>query len=147
MKITMIKLAKGVLVPADDLEADKMIRFKSTGMYNVEIKQSRNPKFLAKIHVFFKFCFEHWDGYEVLEHGTAKTQLERMRKDLTILAGFYHQDYRLDGTIRTEARSLAFENMDEEEFSDCYHAVIQAAMKHINFADNENLYNRLLSFF
>ena len=70
-----------------------------------------------------------------------------MRKDLTILAGFYEQSYRLDGSIRTEAKSLAFENMNEETFTECYHAVINAAMKHIFKENDENIYNQLMNFF
>ena len=147
MKISFQKHQGGVLIPADDVESERMTRFKTGEYYQVDIKLSRNPHFLAKIMVFFRFCYDHWDGHEVLEFGTEKTQLERMRKDLTILAGFYEQSYRLDGSIRTEAKSLSFENMEEEEFSECYHAVVQAAMKHIFKSSDKSIYNQLMSFF
>jgi len=147
VKIKFYKAQAGVLVPADEVEADRMTRFKTGEIYEIDIKLSRNPKFLAKMMVFFNFCFSHMDGVVILEHCTEKKQRERMRKDLTILAGFYEQSYRLDGSIRTEAKSLSFENMEEEEFSDCYHAVVQAAMKHIFKSSDESIYNQLMSFF
>ena len=147
MKIKFFKAQGGMLVPADEAEAERMTRFKNGEMYQVDIKLSRNPQFLAKIMVFFNFCFSHWDGYVVTNNCSEKHQFDRMRKDLTILAGFYEQSYRLDGSIRVEAKSLAFENMDEEEFTECYHAVINSAMKHIFKKDDENIYNQLMNFF
>lgn len=76
------------------------------------------------------------------------TQFDRFRKDLTILAGFYEQTVRLNGDIRTEAKSLAYANMDPDEFERCYSALINSAIKHV-FAGtrDENILNRLQNFF
>lgn len=147
MKITMIKGVGGSLSPADDCEAEKMKRFSNFNMYEVEMKQQRNPQFLAKVFCFFKFCFEHWDGTTVHEHISNSEQFERFRKDLTILAGFYDQTVRLNGEVRTEAKSLAFGAMSEEEFQECYLALTNAAMKYVFKGCDENTYNQLLSFF
>ena len=147
MRVSFIKIRGGGLIAASDEDADKMTRFKTGETYDVDIKLSRNPQFLAKMMLFFKFCFDHWDGDKVYEHCTEKEQLERFRKDLTILSGFYVQTVRLDGSIRTEAKSLAFANMKEDEFSECYHAVVQAAIKHIFKNASENTINSLYNFF
>ena len=60
MKINMVKQAGGLLVPVDDMESERMKRFKAGEVYPVEIKQSRNPQFHRKVFAFFNFCFEHW---------------------------------------------------------------------------------------
>ena len=147
MKINMVKLHGGGLIASTDIDTDKMRRFENGGTYEIDIKLSRNPKFLSKMMVFFHYCFSHWDGWEAHEHCTEKEQFERMRKDLTILAGFYVQTVRLDGSFRVEAKSLAFDNMDEDEFSECYHAVVQASIKHIFHNADEKIINNLYNFF
>ncbi len=143
----MIKRAGGLFCPVTDEDLEKTNKFKTNEQYEIDIKLSRNPAFLRKVMVFFRFCFDHWNGDKVHEFCSEIEQLERFRKDLTILAGFYTQSIRLDGTIRTEAKSLAFASMDEEEFQECYSALINAAMKHIFHNADANTENRLLSFF
>lgn len=144
----MIKCAGGVLIPADDLAAEKMQSLKTAELHTVEIKQTRNPAFHRKMFAFFNFCYEHFDGAKIMEHGTPEAQFDRFRKDLTILAGYYEQTVRLNGEIRTEAKSLAVGNMDPDEFKKCYTALINAASKNI-FNNNitDKTYNKLLSFF
>lgn len=147
MKINFIKAAGGSLIPNDDFDAEKMVKFKTGEVYEVDIKLVRNPQFLRKVMVFFHFCEDHWDGEKVYEYVSSKQQFDTFRKDLTILAGFYVQTTRLDGTIRTEAQSLAFGSMDEETFQECYIALTKAAMKHIFKTADNNTYNQLIGFF
>ena len=75
-------------------------------------------------------------------------QFDRFRKDLTILAGFYHSTTRLNGDTRIEAESLSFATMEQDRFEQVYKALIQAAMKHIFGRDDDSaIYNRLVRFF
>ena len=147
MKINFIKQPGGTLTPADDMDADQMIKFKTGGMYEVDIKLVRNPQFLAKVMVFFQYCMDHWDGDKVMEHGTPQAQFDRFRRDMTILAGYYEQTVRLDGSIRTEAKSLSFGSMEEKEFHDCYQALISVAMQKIFRGSDDEVYNKLVGFF
>lgn len=143
----MIKQPGGLLVPAHDMELEKLNKFKTGGQYIVDIKLSRNPAFLRKVMVFFHFCFDHWDGEKVHEFCSEVEQFNRFRKDLTILAGFHYRTKRLDGTPRYEAESLAFGNMTEERFQECYLALIKAAIKHIFKYADVNTENQLMAFF
>lgn len=147
MKVDMVKCPGGVLVPASDLDAETMTSFKTNETYLIEIKRSRNPGFHRKVMAFFAFCMEHWDGSKVHEHCSHAEQFNRFRKDLTILAGFYIQTTRLDGSLRTEAVSISFSNMEEDQFRELYTALINASCKHIFKTTDENTYNQLLSFF
>ncbi len=149
MQIEMVKNAGGVFVPAFDHDLPRLTKFKNGEQYTAEIKLTRNPAFHRKMFVFFNFCFAHWAADRVgLEHADETTQFERFRKDLTILAGFYEQTMRLNGEIRTEAKSLAFANMEPDEFERCYNAMINAAIKHIfGRATDQNTLQQLQSFF
>ena len=147
MKVNFIKQPGGVLVPADDLESEKLTKFKTGSMYEVDIKLVRNPQFLAKAMVFFQYCQAHWDGDKVMEHGTPQAQFDRFRKDMTILAGYYEQTVRLNGDTRIEAKSLSFGSMEEDEFQECYKALIAVAMKHIFKGSDDEVYNKLVGFF
>lgn len=147
MKIEMIKHPGGVLCPASDMELEKLNKFKTNEHYEIDIKLTRNPKFLRKAMLFFKYCFNYWSGNEVHAYCSEKEQFDRFRKDLTILAGFYIQSVRINGTIRVEAESLAFSSMSEERFHECYIALTNAAMKHIFKSADESIYNELMGFF
>ena len=147
MKIRMIKQPGGLLTPADDYEHEKLVKFKTGEHYEIDIKLARNPAFLRKVMVFFTFCFNHWSGEIVHEYCSESEQFDRFRKDLTILAGFYIQSLRLDGSIRVEAESLAFASMAEERFQECYLALIKASLKHVFHNADINTENQLMGFF
>ncbi|MBN3043325.1 DUF1367 family protein [Pectobacterium brasiliense] len=149
MQIEMVKNAGGVFCPAFEHDLPRLTKFKNGEMYTAEIKLTRNPAFHRKAFAFFNFCFQHWAADRAgLEHMDEYSQFDRFRKDLTILAGFYEQTVRLNGDIRTEAKSLAYANMEPDEFERCYSALINAAIKHV-FAGtkDENTINQLQNFF
>ena len=145
MKIDFIKQYGGVLVPADDIEAEQMSRFKTGEMYAVDIKLVRNPGFHRKVFQFFSFCFEHWACQREFLNESA--QKDVFRKNLTVLAGYYDELVNIKGEIRIEAKSLSFGSMQQDEFEQCYSALINAAIKHIFPGSDENTYNQLMSFF
>ena len=149
MKIEMIKQHGGVLLPVDDIASDQMKKFKSGEQYQIEIKRARNPHFHRKVYAFFNFCFEHWDGVEAYtEHMSPAVQMDRFRKDLIILAGYYESSVRLNGDTRIEAKSISYAAMSQDDFENFYHALVNAALKHIFHRMNDRkLSAELLAFF
>ena len=145
MKVNMIKQRGGLLIPADDLEEERLTKFKTGEIYSVDIKLGRSPAFHGKMFVFFNFCFQYWKSDRVFAN--EQTQKEEFRKDLTIQAGFYDEVWNLRGELKVVAKSLAYHNMLPEEFEACYNANIQAAMNSIFDSDDYDIYNRLMSFF
>ncbi len=144
MKIEMIKQAGGMFTPVNDAEFDKTVKFKTGEQYQVEIKLTRNPAFHRKVFAFFTFCFAHWKGDN--EFQSEAKQFDVFRNHLTVLAGYYESYTNINGEVRIEAKSLAYANMSQEEFEECYKALTQAAMKHVFKTADENTYNQLLSF-
>ncbi|WP_230580041.1 DUF1367 family protein, partial [Xenorhabdus bovienii] len=147
-EVPMVKSPGGVFVPAFEHDLPRLTKFKNGEMYTANIKLTRHPAFHRKMFAFFKFCFEHWSADKAgLDCMDEYSQFTRFRKDLTILAGFYEQTFRLNGELRTEAKSLSYGEMEPDEFERCYNAMINAAMKHIFRGCNQITENRLLSFF
>lgn len=149
MKLDFIKSFDGTLIPADEFVGEKMAKFKC-GMYEIEIKKTRNPHFHAKVFAFFKFCFDHWSANKThWENMSEPRQFKSFRKDLTKLAGFTEVTYSIDGlTFNVEAKSLSFGSMEQDEFEECYNALINAAIANVFQGTNdENILNRLQSFF
>ncbi len=145
MKLEFIKQAGGMLMPADDYTAEKLTKFKTGGQYTVDIKRTRNPHFHAKMFAFFSFCFQYWAGGH--EFQDESLQFDEFRKELTKTAGFYDQVFDLQGNFTIVAKSLSFGSMDQEEFVQCYNAIIQAAMTNIFRTADEQQLNKLMSFF
>ncbi|WP_140919049.1 DUF1367 family protein [Limnobaculum xujianqingii] len=149
MQIEMVKGAGGVFVPVDDMTAGKLTKFKNGEVYPVEVKLVRNPQFHRKVFAFFQFCFKHWSGEKAdLEFMDESAQFNTFRKNLTVLAGYKDITYTIDGRMRVEAKSLAYGNMEQPEFEECYSALINAAIKHIfGNTKDQNVINQLYSYF
>ena len=65
-----------------------------------------------------------------------------------MLAGYKEVTFTIDGRARVEPRSLAFGNMEQPEFEECYSSLINAAIRHIfNNTKVQNTLNQLQSFF
>ena len=149
VEIQMMKQPGGLLLPAFDSEAQKLERFKTGAMYPVEIKTSRHPEFHGKVFSFLQFCFDHWAADKTDERfKTSAAQFDTFRKNLTVLAGYKDVTFTIDGRLRVEAKSLSFGNMDQDEFEDCYSALINAALAHV-FANtkDQKVLDKLTGFF
>lgn len=108
-----------------DWEAAK--RFKLGQVVKAEVTNPRNVRFFRKWWALVQVAFEMWEetgvkaeykGEEILPN------LERFRKDVTILAGHYKAVVNLRGETRLEADSIAFGSMSEETFEKLYNATL-----------------------
>jgi len=145
MKINVIKMPGGVLMAASDMDAEQLNKFKSGGMFEIELKRPRNSSFHGKVFAFFQYCFSHWSSDN--EYQDEKTQFDGFRKDMVILAGYYDTYTRMDGSVRVEAKSLSFGSMSQDDFESLYQALIQVAMDKIFKGSDEQVYNKLAGFF
>ena len=133
--ITCIKLPSGALAPADEASRQAVGKFKIGQPVRLKATRQRNYQFHKKWWALVGFAFEHWQPASLQDpkfEGVApEKNLDRFRKDITILAGFYEASYRVDGSVRIEAKSISFASMDEDEFDRLYNATISAVLKHI----------------
>ena len=148
MKVQMIKSAGGAFVPVDDMQAEALKKFRNGEQYEIEIKLSRNPQFHRKVFAFFKFCFDHWSADKTeWQFQDEQAQFDTFRKNLTVLAGYFDKTYTIKGDVRIEPKSLAYGNMEQDEFERCYQALITAAIKNIFQGCDRQTEEQLYAFF
>ena len=122
----VIKSQTGMLSPASEEDACFLRKVKTGAVLSVEIKQTRNYKFLKKAFALFKLAFDVWEPVTPLEYKglPVAKDFDRFRKDMIILAGFFKAVYNVRGELRLEADSLSFASMDEERFEQVFRAVL-----------------------
>lgn len=125
--ISLVKTDGSLLAPADDEARQYLDRVPAGAYLHCELTRPRNPghhrKFFALMHV----AFDLWSGtVEPRQHRGQEVlpNLERFRKDVTILAGFGYPVVNVRGELRLEARSISFASMDQVEFNEFYERVL-----------------------
>lgn len=108
-------------------------------------KKQRNPAFHNKVFSFLRFCFDHWASDREFMNEAA--QFDVFRNHLTVIAGYYDSCYTIDGSVRIEAKSLAYDKMDADEFKQVYTALINAAVRKIFNNCDYDIEQKLMSFF
>ena len=104
----------------------------------------RHRKFFAMLDYAFEnwephgggpdFVMEDDEGFKLKVRGEMVPVLknrERFRKDLIILAGYYEATFNIKNEVRLEAKSMAFANMDDDEFTKLYYDVHDVIRRHI----------------
>lgn len=111
MKLNLLK-AHNQSLRAADAQAEKYLSKIPFGEQVVcTIKRPRNPKFHRKLFSLFSLVFENQELYD---------NFDRFRKEIVMRAGFYEEHTHLTGKVSYVAKSLAFDKMDETEFSELY---------------------------
>jgi hypothetical protein len=65
-----------------------------------------------------------------------------------VLAGYKEVTFTIDGRLRVDAKSLAFNQMEQDEFEECYSALINAALVHIfGGTTDQRVIDKLTGFF
>lgn len=139
----VIKNGAGYLQPADEASQEYLKKMKVGDPCSVKLVRQRNLKFFRKWWALVGIAYDWWEPglaypdrtLRKFPNLTPEKNLDRFRKDITILAGFYEQHFRLNGDLRIEAKSLKFDKMDEDEFDKLYDATIQVVLNHIASQD------------
>ena len=152
MKVNLTKTQHG-MIPSDPQSREWFDKLKVGQVVHADFKKVRNYRFLKKYFALLNIAYDNWEPGEVnSKYGVPEKNFERFRADLTILAGFYENTIRLDGTVRVEPKSISFASMDAEEFEKLYSATIDVLLKYVyaqHGMDKEtidNLVNQYLEF-
>ena len=141
IEIVMQKAPNGALVPATEEDAQKLATMKVGQGVKVTVTHFYNLRFHRKLFCLFRLAFDAWEPAEpvVYEGQAVAKDFQRFRKDLTILAGYYDVAPRLNGKVALEARSLAFERMNDGEKQGVYRAVLSTIWERVlRYARYEN---------
>ena len=119
MKLHLLNTIDG-LRPCTDFDYDNKKRLKIGSVYEVEIREERNYQFLRKyfalIRCAYAFLTPSQQEFIKSEKG--------FRKTVQIAAGYCDVYYSIKRREWVEeSKSIAFDKMDEAEFSQLYEAV------------------------
>lgn len=124
------------LVPQDQETLDWLRKKKEGQVFELNERNVRNYPFLKKCMALFR-----------LGHENTQMDLpfEAYRNIMTMKAGFYDA-YNTGKGVHFEAKSLAFDKMDEETFRDVYKRVREKISEDIG-ATNEQIDGELQNFY
>lgn len=121
----LTRTPSGALAPADAETAAFVGALKVGQGLRADVVRVRSVPFHRKAFALFNYAFDLWDAPAAEFKGEPIAKcFDRFRKDITILAGYYETSVRLNGEIRIEAKSLAFDKMEADEFAECYKAIL-----------------------
>lgn len=150
MTTLFVRKESGLIKPIDEMAEDELLDLPD-GEYKCELSKVRNARFHRKFFALLNEAFKIWEPELIVgDFETPRKSFERFRKDLCILAGFYHQSVGLDGRLHFEAESISFASMDDVKFEKVYNQVLNVILLHVlkgyNKADLEERVNRVLGF-
>ena len=136
MKFYAQILHSGKLVPENDSDYEVYKKLRKNVTLSFDVKQERNPQFHKKFFALLNMVF---DNQEIFE------DVEQMRRDLTIEAGFYNEYRSFRGEIKKEAKSISFAKMDQIEFDRFYDKFADAVIRVFEW-DSEAISENLESY-
>ena len=141
----LVKRTGPILTPADDDAKEFLDKMKLGQSVKCKITRSRNVRYHRKWFSLARFAFDYWEpnttDWETASPGmlqalekagiSVEKNFDRFRKDLIILSGYYEATPQLNGKIRIEAKSIAFDAMEEDEFEKLFSATVQVVINKI----------------
>ena len=132
-KLFLIKGSDGILHPVDQ-ESEKIIQKWKTGAeYGLEYKLSRNSKFHRMIFAIANMTVENapeespWNGKPAI----------MLIKAVELDNGFAEPQLKLNGEINMIAKSIAFDNMDQDEFDKLYNPLVKECARILDISEDE----------
>lgn len=137
MKFTIVKQLNNTFKVAHDSDYEKMKRLKVGDFLECEIKKPRNYNFHKKFFALINLLYQNQELYNNIDH---------LRHDLTIAAGFYTTRKNFTGETIIEANSISFAQMNEFDFNNYYSKVLDEIVKHFNF-DKQSIIDEVEQYF
>lgn len=107
------------LFPAFTADMDLLGKMKEGEIWETDIKKARNPMFHRKFFALLKMGFENQNSFNAPEW---------WREWVTMKAGWFESCKAPNGETMYRAKSIAFDKMDDFEFSELYKAVSQVTI-------------------
>ncbi len=133
------------LKPLYDEDFDEKKKLKIGEVYTAEVKKARNIQFHRKYFALINCAWEY-QNEKVVNH--FNNSVDAFRKTVEIAAGWYEPIYLISKKEWSQApKSIAFDKMDEAEFTELYDNVkrvlFQTFLRHI---DEEEFMKNLINF-
>ena len=125
MKIQLVKTPFG-LKPVSDEDIKRLKKIEEGEVIVAEYTKSRNYRFLKKYMALIQLMWEN-DSLNLTR--------ERYRKEMEIAAGYFEAYEGYNGELRREPKSISFGKMEEEEFEQLFHDMLQIACIRLGVED------------
>lgn len=133
MKLNLVRVPNGyAYADADSAKAGEKHRLGER--VQASVVKPRSNKFQRKFFALLRFAFDYWEPAEgdapIEFRGVpVEKDFDRFRADVTIMCGFFTPVWNAKGELRLEAKSIAFSEMEPEEFGRLYNTAIGVLMK------------------
>lgn len=132
MKITLIKQLNNTFKLAYNSDYELAKKVPLNEPITFDWSKPRNLRFHKKFFALLNMVYENQEQYNNIEH---------LRKDLTISAGYYDLRFNIEGVKVQEAKSISFAKMDELEFSEFYNRIVDVVVKWLGIDKQEIIDN------
>ena len=123
MQVILKLESDGRLAPAFE-EGEEWLRKKPPGKhFKANLKSSRNPGHHRKAFALLKLVLENQDTYETIEDLLVEFKLK---------SGHYAEHITTKGVLIYVPKSIAFDEMGQEEFEELYEKWIDIAVAHFS---------------
>ncbi len=120
MKLRVVNTATG-FVPETDTDYEAKKKLKRGAVYEITIKECRNPKFHR---LYFSLISIGWEFLNEQQQAFFRNDIETFRKTVEIAAGHYEPVYSISRRTWLEIpKSIAFDKLSESDFHDLYENV------------------------
>ena len=122
------------LVPADNETSEwyEKIKMGETVRWPSPPKKMRNVAFHRKLFALLNLAYEYWEPQEIdTKWGKPAKNFDTFRKNLTVLAGYGHPVFNIDGSFKMEPDSISFGKMSQDDFDKLYSAILDKILERI----------------
>lgn len=145
MKLNLLNTKQG-LIPVYDDDFEEKKKLKLGEVYRSNIVLFRNYEFHKKFFALINCAFEYLSEEQTERlGGDNKFGRDNFRKEMLKAAGVSNTYYSVvRNELVVEAKSIAFDKMDNAEFHDVYDAVKNAIFRTVLYGISEDEFNRNL---
>jgi hypothetical protein len=141
MKGLFVKQQGGKLSPMDEPTQERMQKIRFGEVIEVEFKKKRNPLFHRKFFALMQLVFENQEKYQTME---------ALLTEMKLQVGHYDEHVTMGGKLIYQPKSIAFDAMDDIEFSEFYDKVVDATLKFflrdMDRAELETMVDQIIGF-
>lgn len=137
-----------VLVPGTQESKQIVERWRQREAVIATVRRARNPILHRRFFAMLQLAFDAWEP-PLLEDGTRPAKnFKRFRREMIVLAGHYELVASMRGDVIREPKSIAYDEMAEDEFAqvclDVAGVVLERILTNYTHAELERVVLRVL---
>jgi hypothetical protein len=124
MELLLVKQFDNSFKVAYESDYEKLKKIKAGKTVKCKITMPRNVMFHRKFFALINMVYQNQERYN---------NIDDLREQLTIEAGYYKTVNNMQGEPQRKALSISFASMDEAQFTDYYSKVLDCIVLYFHF--------------